>query len=235
MNDEKQIRLWQIDFLRGFAVIGMIVFHTFFIFNFFTVGYGPLEGFSWLIFERFIQFTFIGLIGVTLTFSRKKYKTHIFRGLKILGLAAIISIVTYIFDPKTFVKFGILHFIGTSIILIAPLSQKKYINLFLGIGAFIIGEGMGQITTTNIFLYIIGFQSYHLPGLDYFPIFPWISIIFSGMFLGNIMKEKFKTTNMKMPKILTPITFLGKHSLMTYMVHIPVIIGALWIFGEISQ
>ena len=240
MNNEKQIHFWQIDFLRGLAVIGMIVFHIFLILDFFNIRNGKFDTGSWLILKYFVQCTFIGLVGVSLALSTKNYSTQIFRGLKILGFAVIISIVTYIFEPEIFVKFGILHLIGAGIILAAPFSNKKYSALFLGIVAFVIGEIISQVTTTNIFLYIIGFQSHNFPGLDYFPIFPWISAIFSGIFLGNILKEKLrsprrgKTANTEMPEILTPITFLGKHSLMTYMVHIPIIIGILWILGKIS-
>lgn len=234
MSSKKHIRLWHIDALRGLAVIGMIVFHIFFILNFFDIRHAQLHEGWWLLLARFAQFTFIGLVGVSLTMSLKNYPVQMLRGLKIFGLGIIVSIATYIFDPETFVKFGILHFIGIGIILVAPLSRKKTINLFLGITAFIIGKIINQIPATNIFLYILGFQVPNFTALDYFPLFPWISTIFGGMFVGNILKEKLKIANIAMPKILMPITFLGKHSLLIYMIHVPIIIMTLWIFGKIS-
>ncbi len=92
------------------------------------------------------------LMGVSLTLSNSRaqitgkyregglFKKYLKRGLKIFSLGLLITLATWIFIPQEFIIFGVLHFIGISIILSYPFLKSKYLNLFLGIGLIIIGD-----------------------------------------------------------------------------------------------
>lgn len=180
----------------------------------------------WLVLARFVQFTFLGLVGISLNLSRAPYKKQFLRGLKVFGLGMTMTLATYIFAPAEFVKFGILHLIGFSIIFLSPLSKKKYLNLLLAILIFSLGMIIQGKTGNSFFEYIIGFTVPRFNSLDHFPLFPWLSLIFLGMFLGHYAKK----LDIHLPR--NPVNFLGRHSLFVYIIHIPLII-LLLIFAKI--
>jgi uncharacterized membrane protein len=169
---------------------------------------------GWLILARFVQFTFIGLVGVSLALSHSNYKKQFNRGLFVLLCGMLITVVTYIAIPEQFVRFGILHLIGFSIIILAPIAQKRYLALILGIIAFAAAKPINELLNIETF-----------SSVDYFEIFPWISIVLVGIFLGNFLRDKIKDKkNPSAPKLTTPVVFLGQHSLLIYMIHIPLIL-----------
>ena len=232
-------RFWEIDFLRGFAVIMMLVFHFFFDLNYF--GFFSFDPYwFWKIFAYLIATIFIFLVGLSLTlsFSRvKKYKTknelrikYLVRGLKIFSLGLIITFITWIFLKQGFIIFGILHFIGVSIILAYPFLKFKYLNLFLGIGFILIGLILQNFTFNFYYLLWLGFIPNYFYTLDYFPIFPWFGIILIGIFFGNsFYPEGKRVFNIKeFSNLFTKLfCFLGRHSLLIYLVHQPMLISFL--------
>lgn len=218
-------RFWWIDVLRGMAVLGMMVFHLFFILDFFDVLSQQMYQGVWLMLARLVQFTFLGLVGVSLAISKKGKVEQLLRGLKILGLGLIVTLVTSIFVPGQFVIFGILHLIGTSVILLSPLRQSPYLALALGIFAFFLSEKTTSLYTTFKPLYILGFQSpVNISAIDYFPIFPWISVVLLGLFVGHFVKQKKADESATVSKYFKPFIFFGKRSLLIYMIHVPLIL-----------
>ncbi len=256
------IRFWEIDFLRGLAVVMMIAFHFFFDLNFFGIASLNLNNGLWIIFARLIAIIFIFLVGVSLTISYAKakikkqarFRKYLFRGIKIFGYGLIISIVTFLFLREGFIMFGILHFIGISIILAYPFvklsqkfSQKKkvlnyfavfnFVVLFFGIAIIIVGLILNSFRFDFFYLMWLGFIPTKLYTFDYFPLLPWFGIILIGIFAGNILykngKRSFsipeieKLRKLKILKqislILSYICFLGRHSLIIYLLHQPIL------------
>jgi uncharacterized membrane protein len=237
MNKSVKIRLWELDFLRGLAVVGMIIFHIFYILNFFDIVQNKMYQGKFFLLAKFVQFTFLGLVGVSLALSKNNYKKLILHGLKIFFMGILVSAVTYFFAPKIFVKFGILHLIGISIIILAPMAHKKYLSFFGGIIAVLIGVFIAEQTSALSILYIVGFNVESLNSIDYFPIFPWIGLILFGIFIGNILSDKivkYEQKRISLPKIFIPFVVLGRNSLFIYMAHIPVIIAILVIMNVVS-
>ena len=131
-------RFWEVDFLRGIAIIMMIIFHILFDINYFSIyeinmSLGHIRIFNYLIVTIFLL-----LVGISLTLSysnvkeklsKKDLKLKFFiRGLKIFGLGLLITIATWYFLEEGFVMFGILHCIGISIILAYPFLRFRYFN-----------------------------------------------------------------------------------------------------------
>ena len=219
-------RFVELDFFRGLAIIGMVVFHYLFILMFIGAkDYKLYEG-GFLLLARSVQFTFITLAGISMAISwnLKKSKTRqVKRGLKVLLCAALVSLGSYLILPDYFIRFGILHMIGTSIILLTPLVHKKYIHLLIAPAIYLGSFFHTPMNTFESFWYatgIDGWNKYYT--LDYFSLMPWAALVSLGIFLGHILYEK-NLLSTKMPKAIAPINFLGRHSLLIYMIH-PIIL-----------
>ena len=131
MNEHCKERFWEIDFLRGLAIIMMILFHLLYDLDYFGNYTLNVHAGFWLYFARATATIFLLLVGISLTlsFSRatkiKKagntlYLKYLKRGLKIVSWGFVITLTTWIFLREGFVVFGILHLIGISIILAYP-------------------------------------------------------------------------------------------------------------------
>ena len=89
-------RFWEIDFLRGIAVVMMIVFHSLYDLNFFHVyKMGLYSGFS-LLFVYSIGCIFILLVGISLTLSYSKTRRVITKERDVLPQLNKLSELNYI-------------------------------------------------------------------------------------------------------------------------------------------
>ncbi|MCB0201186.1 MAG: DUF1624 domain-containing protein, partial [Anaerolineae bacterium] len=137
-------RLWEIDALRGIAIIMMVVYHL--LWDLSSMGgldIAMRSGF-WGVWQNITASLFTGLVGLSMTLSyanaRQRQPTgslwpkFFLRGLTIFSWGVVISIVTYVaLGPMFYVRFGILQLIGTSIIIAYPLLRFRWLNLALGI------------------------------------------------------------------------------------------------------
>lgn len=249
MKEKKDDRLWEIDFIRGVAIIMMITFHA--GFNLYYFGeYGiNIHRTGWRILGRSTAVLFITLVGVSLTLSYSKAKKeksrkelhlkYILRGAKIFSWGILISVVTYVFVGEKFIIFGILHFIGTAIIIAYLLVRYRYLPLILGIISIIIGLYISEIYVTFEWLLWIGLRSRSFITVDYFPIFPWIGVLLLGIFLGNSLypdrERKFKIPDLSNSLVVRKFCFLGRNSLKIYLLHQPILIISLYILGIIEM
>ncbi|MBD3360600.1 DUF1624 domain-containing protein [Candidatus Peregrinibacteria bacterium] len=234
-------RFPEIDMWRGTALIGMVVFHFFFILDYFDIINNQMYYGGWLILARFVQYSFLLLVGISLALSFKKnqkansrknfYKKQIKRALLIFLLGMMISLVTFIFIPQEYVKFGMLHLIGLSILSLSFIAGRKYLAFVIGIIIITAGFFIKTITTSSIILFNLGFEGINISSIDYFPVFPWLGVVALGIGIGHILYKEFrgkiqiKGTNKSHP--LKLISFIGRHTLLVYMVHIPIILIAL--------
>lgn len=242
-------RFISIDILRGISVITMIIFHFFYVLDFFDIKNNEMYSGFFGILARFTQITFLSLVGISLSISKhnanslrlsneKFIQIQCERAFRILLCALTINLVTYIFLGETlFIKFGILHLISLSIVICVFLADKKYSALTLAIIIFVFSPSISQIISNNYFLYIFGADVRSLYSIDYFPVFPWLSLPLIGVFIGNILLKN-KNPNLlltnKNNKISKPIMFLGQNSLLIYMIHVPIIILILIISGYLQ-
>ena len=237
------MRFWEIDFLRGIAIIMMITFHFLFDLNYFgNYGFNLHSGFWWL-FARITAAIFIFLVGVSLTLSYSRaikekegdlyFLKYLYRGLKIFSWGLIITLITWVFIKQGLIIFGVLHFIGVAIILAYPFIRLRFLNLFLGILLIIFGIYLTGLRFDFPWLIWLGFMPQNFYTFDYFPILPWFGLVLLGLFFGNLLYPEGKRS-IKIREIKNPVTnlfcFLGRHSLLIYLIHQPVLVALLHIF-----
>lgn len=250
MEQNLNERFWEIDSLRGLAVVCMICYHFLFDLAFFgVISLDVSSGFLWF-FARMTASTFIFLMGVSLTLSSSRsklsgsylhknlFKKYLIRGCRIFLYGLLITIITWIFIPQEFIIFGILHFIGIAIILAYPFLKRKYLNLVVGIFIIFIGIYLQTLSFNFTWLMWLGFVPNSLSTVDYFPIFPWFGIVLLGIFFGGILyknyKRQFKLPDLSNNYFFKGSAFLGRHSLVIYLIHQPIIIVVLFLLGVVN-
>ena len=108
----------------------MIYFHIIVDLNeMYNINVSYLSGVNYYI-GKISAILFMLLSGISSSLSRNNMK----RGLRVLAFALVITAVTYLYDPKLTIVFGILHFLG--IHLLYPLLSKmnKYLLIIIGTG-----------------------------------------------------------------------------------------------------
>ena len=239
-------RFPEVDFLRGIAIIMMIIFHFTWDLTFFGISDASLYSGPWGSFQKMTGGLFIFLVGLSLTLSywrTAEYKgvypwKFLLRGAKIFGLGLIITLFSYIFMPDSFVFFGILHFIGFAIIIATPFISFTYLNLLLSIASLLLSLYINKITLGFPLLVWLGFN-YPVSTLDLYQVFPWIFLVFLGMFIGNLVYPKGRRIikikmNRMLAEITRPVQFLGRHALTIYFLHIPVMFGIAYILSMLT-
>jgi uncharacterized membrane protein len=234
----KKQRFWEIDILRGFAIINMIIFNYSFALSYLKI-YNLNLGLTYAV---LIASTFIFLSGLSLTISYNRvkskkpkeiYKKFFSRGLKIVGYGILITVITFLAFPEAFVIFGILHFIGISIILGQFFLKFKKLNLFLGLLIIFLGFYLQSFRFD--FSWLLWLVPTYFYTFDYFPILPWFGVTLLGIFFGNWLyrngKRRFKIKDFSKLSIVKFLVFLGRKSLIIYLLHQPLLILILLILG----
>lgn len=232
MVDVKQ-RLSSVDMLRGIALVGMVIFHVYYILSFLEVTDVTTDEGLLLVLARSVQFLFLGIVGVSMVLSYQAkvegfVKRQVKRALLVLLMAGIVSVVTYFAIGDLYVKFGILHFIGVSILLLAPMIQRKWFLAIVAVGSIFFGEIFEKMWSEWFALYLFGFRVEEGGAIDYFPIFPWISVVAIGALIAWYGRRGFEVIS---GLRIGWLEWIGRHTLLIYMLHVPVILFVFFIFG----
>ncbi len=242
MNKTIEKRFWEIDFLRGIAIIMMIIFHLMFDLSYFGSYSINISSGFWLYFARSIATVFIFLVGVSLAISFSKKKNlrewrirNIKRGLIVFSWGLIITLLTLVFLREGTIYFGILHFIGISILISTFFVNLRIWNLLLGTLLMLIGVYIRNFSFDSPWFLWLGLQPSNFYTLDYYPLLPWFGLVLIGIFFGNLLykknKRKFKLPEMPQNYLTGFFGFLGKHSLLIYLLHQPILIALLYALG----
>ena len=237
-------RYYLLDSMRGVALLFMILYHTLWdIINLFGVSADWFTPSLEYMLQRFICMSFIMLSGFCSQIGRHPYK----RALILIGASVIIFAVTLIFMPSNIIVFGVLTLLGLCSALIVPLEKllrridaylgfliftvlflaTEWINAgFLGLPGF--GFYLPAWLYANHFTAFFGFPHEEFVSADYFSVFPWIFVFIMGYFVYRIFSENKLLRLLKTPRI-RPLEWIGRKTLIIYMLHQPVIYGALYL------
>ncbi len=238
-------RLWEVDTVRGIAIVLMIAYHFIFDLAFFGAYATNMYASSWQLVARSIGTTFILLMGIslTLTYHRLKpqlgqkqlFRKYLQRGAMLFGLGLVISVVTYFLLGRQFVVFGILHLLGIAAILSFPFLRSRWVSLAGGVAAIGLGAYLRSIDTLSPWLLWLGVPQFGRTMVDYYPIFPWFGIVLLGVFLGYTLyprgSRRYALPDLSHTAPIRALGYLGKHSLLIYLIHQPILLGILILVG----
>jgi uncharacterized membrane protein len=71
--------------------------------------------------------------------------------------------------------------------------------------------------------------------VDWYPVFPWFGAALLGVFVGFTLwpggRRRFDLPDLSQTAPVRGLAFLGRHSLLIYLVHQPVLLGLLIVTG----
>lgn len=244
-------RIYFLDEIRALALIGMIVYHTAYDLRYlFGVSF-DFQAAGWNILQKAVCCTFIVIAGISTRLSKNVLK----HGIIVFAAGLLMTAGTAFFMPDQIIVFGILHFLGISM-MIAYLFLKgiQKVNAPLGIlfsaALFAASLGINRGTVcfgkvlvpplfyANVLTAILGFPPKGFASADYFPLLPWFFLFLAGCFLGKNFKER------KIPDFFSKqhsrfLSVIGSNTLVIYILHQPVIYAVLtlifWLIEKGSQ
>lgn len=197
--------------------------------------------------EPIFAIGFIFICGFCTEFSRSPLKRGILALLAGFGVTAV-TLLMMLFGMNEPIYFGILHLLGTCLVLSviikklikdikSPIIPSALVILFLlfynlpngyfGIGnlTVMVPESIYELG----FLFPLGFPSEGFMTGDYFPLFPWAFVFFGGMSMACYTKGRLPQFFAK--SRIKPLSFIGRRSLLFYLVHQPVWYGIFYLFS----
>lgn len=225
-----QKRIWEIDLLRSIAIVLMIIFHTVYDLNaFLGIDVNYTSGF-WYWEGKVSALLFIFLSGISSGFSR----SHVKRGLITLALGLGISAVTYFVLGDMYIRYGILHFLGTCMLLyplLAPINPWVLAALSAGI-AYLAGPVRGVIVKTSLLL-PLGLRYRGFATVDYYPLIPYLAVFLLGIIAYKLYYHKrrslfaFSLENRF-------ISWTSSKSLWIYVLHQPLVAGVIMLYKYLA-
>lgn len=243
---ESAARYGMVDALRGFAMVWMTVFH--FCFDLSHFGYWPQDFRAdafWTVQRTLIVslFLFCAGLGQAVAWQRGLgWERFARRWGRIAGCALLVTAGSFLMFPRSFIYFGVLH--GMAImLLIVRLTAGWGRWLWLAGGLAVASPWLAAWALEGPLAMLSGaFNGRALNWLgwvsqkpfteDYVPVFPWLGVMWWGMACGQwLLARHASWLSRPLPRVAAPLVVLGRYSLSYYMLHQPVMIGALMLWG----
>lgn len=242
MRKKNENRLHLLDALRGFMMINMIAYHGMWDLKYlFGVPCDWYSGTTKYLWQQCICWTFILLSGFCWSMSR----SHLRRGGLVFGGGVLVSLVTNLLMPENRIIFGILTCIGSCVLLLIPL-DKLLRKVPAGIGAavsfllFLLLRNCNKGTLgfeslvvaqlprwlyRNLLTAYLGFPPAGFFSTDFFSLFPWLFLFAAGYFLYRLLHERELDKRLFSRGEVPALNRIGRHSLLAYLLHQPVLYG----------
>lgn len=237
-------RVWPIDALRGLAMLNMLAYH--FLYDWVYLFGLPAPWYDITrpgihLWQQYICWSFILLSGYSWHFARRPARN----GCIVAGCAAVLTAVTAWVMPGQAIWFGVLHLNACAVLLTCALQKPlRAVPPAAGLGVC----AALYVLTNRLPYGYLGFERWHLAALpawlykanlfwlglpdltrfasaDYFPLLPWLFLFWCGFYAARLLPAPRHTG--PAPIALRPLCLVGRHSLLLYMLHQPLVYGVL--------
>ncbi len=235
-------RIALVDALRGVALACMVVFHFTWDLEFFGLANpGVTENLGWIWFAKAIAGTFLFTVGISLYLAHGngvRWQPFLKRLLILVAAAAAITIASRMMDPEGTIYFGILHCIAASSVLgLAFLAMPAWLVAIAAAAAF----AAPWFLTSDFFnppgWLWLGLSRDFLPANDYVPLLPWLGNVLAGIAFVKFVLARFPLASLTawqpQDTVTRTLTLAGQYSLLIYLVHQPLMIGAFWALTQL--
>ncbi|MCQ8782474.1 DUF1624 domain-containing protein [Mangrovibrevibacter kandeliae] len=236
-------RVQLIDTLRGVALLAMASYHFTWDLEFFgyvlrgTTGHG-----FWRLYARGIVSTFLFLAGLSLVLAHRdgiRWQPFWRREAQVVAGALAVSIATWFVDASSFVFFGVLHEIAVaSLVGLAFLRLPPLATLATGLVLIALPfTGLSTPLTESRWLAWVGLAERPPFSSDYVPLVPFLGIVLLGV-AGGLVAERhgilarLAAWNGAMRRVPV-LNALGRHALLFYLLHQPLLFGCVWLTAQI--
>ena len=236
-------RIPLLDGLRGGALIGMTVFHFAYDLMFFGLrepGYSAQ--FHWWALAKAVAITFLFATGASLYLAHAegvRWKPWA-RRLAWIALGALaITVATWFATPQSFIFFGILHLIAfAGIAGLAFLRAPWWLAAAAAAAVLVINETVQTDLLAAPVWHWSGLAATAPVSSDYFPVFPWLAAVLFGIGAAKWAHGSGALRVLAIPRLEGRIgrlvRFLGRNSLVYYLLHQPVMMGLFWTWLQVT-
>jgi uncharacterized membrane protein len=232
--DASRRRFAALDAFRGAAIVAMIAYHFCFdlaLNGWLAADFG--EDWRWIAFRVPILGSFLFAAGISLGlagrdgFDERRYWRRI--GV-VAAAAALVTAGSYLVFPGSYIYFGVLHAIAVMSVLGRFLLPLRGWLFPLGIGAVAAGLALRLPAFDQPWLHWVGMMTFKPRTEDYVPLFPWFGVFLVGAAVGVTLTRGDRPRGIE---AWTPspafawLPWLGRHSLAIYLVHQPLLLGAM--------
>lgn len=227
------LRFDRLDALRGLAMVWMAAYHFSFDLNLYGL-LSPRQNFYldpfWTLQRTAIVslFLFCAGLGQAAALAAGRGRRAFWRRwAQVAGCAVLVSAGSALMFPNSWISFGVLHGIALMLLLTraaAPLGAWLWP---LGAAAialpFIAQHPLFDTRWTNW----VGLVTQKPLTEDYVPLLPWLGVMLWGLAAARWLLRPAALLAGTLPAVLQPLAGLGRWSLSFYMLHQPLLIGAL--------
>jgi uncharacterized membrane protein len=233
-------RIDGLDVARGIALMAMASYHFCWdleLFGYFEAGTAASGALK--LYARAIATSFLFLAGFSLvlaTLSGIKWRSFLLRLGQIGAAALVISLVTFYAMPESWIFFGILHHIVLASLIGLAAVRLNWALVLAGAVFALALPVSGLISTQAAWLSFIGLYDIAPRSNDFVPLLPWLAASLAGIASAKIVVAKDWLEILAKPKAVNSpwrqLKFLGRHSLLAYILHQPLLIGLVWLGAQ---
>ena len=226
---KKADRIWELDALRGFCILCVILVHLIYDLGYF-IGL-DLHLPAWYVFiQQYGGVIFVILSGCCATLGSRSFR----RGAIVFACGMLISLVTF-----GMYRLGVLHLLSICMTLYPvyrrlPTQELAAIGIVLVVTGYLIS---GTVVEAR-FLFPFGLVYEGFSSSDYFPLLPHLGWYMLGAVLGRTVYAEKKTRlpgTFRESAIARFFCWCGRQSLFIYLLHQPVVYGLLELIAAIRN
>ncbi len=261
--EKQHKRVFEIDLVRGFVLILVVAYHLVYdLYEFLQLE--SLSFIHSLELDLFLRLPFLGVLilisGISCSFSRNNLR----RGGRMLLYSAAFTAVTYLLEHwlcpgNGVIWFNIIHVVSVSTLiyaLVVRLVEKFQVDsdrkgnhtltvvlivsgLYIAWAGQLVSSLLFQTRSGSWWLLPLGFPPQGLVMMDYLPLIPWLGFFLIGAAVGRLRypdkATRFPGVSPRLLARLSPILWIGRHSLLVYVLHQPLalllVLGLKVLFG----
>lgn len=215
-------RIWELDAIRGLCILGMIGVHLVFDLQIPTgAGFAFVQNWGGVLFFL--------LSGLCATLGSRPVK----RGMLVFGAGLLCTGVTWamcrfqLLPDYMVIRFGVLHCLGLCMLL-WPAFRKLPVWTLTGLGLLLscLGIYLTKVVTVSFSGFAwLGLLYPSYSSADYFPLLPYLGFFLLGAALGRLLYRKKESLlpNWGNVWLFRALQWCGRHSLILYLLHQPVL------------
>lgn len=229
-------RALRLDALRGLAIVWMVGFHFSFDLNHLGWLQPPQDFYHdplWTGQRSAIVSLFLLCAGMGQALAVQAgqgWPRFWRRWAQVAGCALLVSAGSALMFPRSWISFGVLHGMAVMLLLLRLLPPRAGSAALLALGALALAlpwwlqHPVFDSRLTNW----VGLVTHKPVTEDFVPVLPWLGVMLWGLVLGRwMLQHRPGWLAGALPRALRPLAWLGQHPLTVYMLHQPLLIGAL--------
>ena len=227
-------RVDTVDALRGAAMVWMVAFHASFDLNhlrFFSQTQDFYRDPFWTTQRTLIVSLFLLCAGLGQALAQQAavgWPRFWRRWAQVAACALAVSLGSAWMFPTSWISFGVLHGMALMLILARLLAPLRVALWPLGVLLIALPHLVQHPVFDSRWTNWVGLVTHKPITEDFVPVLPWLGVMLWGLAAGQwLLAHRRGLLGLALPAWLAPLATLGRWPLTVYMLHQPLIIGAL--------